>query len=169
MTVKQLIFTHKLNGGSLLRCRAWRGRSWVAFLLPPLWWQLTSGKEPFLWNSLCRLTANFWGGISMLRDNYQSFRHLWNEKQAWPHISPGADTQLEFEKEISKIPINWNPKQVWSKVYCNDIWGCGRGNYGGPRQLRVLAGAQFCDSLLAPVVREACNGTEAASCHSFMT
>ena len=41
---------------------------------PPLWWQLTSGKEPFLWNSLCRLTANFWGGISMLRDNYQSFR-----------------------------------------------------------------------------------------------
>ena len=61
------------------------------------------------------------------------------------------------------------PKPVWSKVYCNDIWGCGRGNYGGPRQLRVLAWAQFCDSLLAPVVREACNGTEAASCHSFMT
>ena len=136
---------------------------------PPFGGNLLVGRNPFFEIPFAGLPPTFEAGFRCWGTITKVFALLRNEKEAWPHTSLGAGTQQEFEKEKSKIPINWNPKQVWSKVYCSDIWGCGRGNYGGPRQLRVLAWAQFCDSLLAPVVREACNGTEAASCHSFMT
>ena len=132
--------------------------------LPPFGGNLLVGRNPFFEIPFAGLPPTFeagfrcWGTITKVFATSGMRNRL------------GHTSARELEKEKSKIPINWNPKQVWSKVYyCSDIWGCGRGNYGGPRQLRVLAWAQFCDSLLAPVVREACNGTEATSCHSFMT
>ena len=69
----------------------------------PLWWQLTSGKEPFLWNSLCRLTANFWGGISMLRDNYQSFRPP-------PEWERGLATHQPGSRYTTRVWKRRNPK-----------------------------------------------------------
>ena len=125
----------------------------LAFLLhfPPSL-VATCRWQPFLWNSLCRLTsASFEAGFRW-RDNYQSF-HLSAEWEAALATHGGGSTaveELDFKLGERKqytilTPIyQQNPNYITfifvlkCKLYVGDIWGCIRGNYGGRGNCQFL-------------------------------
>ena len=72
---------------------------------PPFGGNLLVGRNPFFEIPFAGLPPTFEAGFRCWGTITKVFAHLWNEKQAWPHISPGANTKQEFEKEKSKIPI----------------------------------------------------------------
>ena len=76
------------------------------FSPPPFGGNLLVGRNPFFEIPFAGLPPTFEAGFRCWGTITKVFAHLWNEKQAWPHISPGADTKQEFEKEKSKIQIN---------------------------------------------------------------